>query len=95
MLLAVCGPQTVEAYSSGGRTKEVYAVDLTFQGQLPVLRWMNARVELAFLRMLLTCSLYCNLLSMVKTRYLADDTIFSGLPWIVYSAVMIFFLLSP
>ena len=26
MLLAVCGPQTVEAYSSWGRTKEVYAV---------------------------------------------------------------------
>ena len=28
---------------------------------------------------------------MVKPRYLADDTVFSGLPWIVYSALMIFF----
>ena len=28
---------------------------------------------------------------MVKPRYLADDTAFTGLPWIVYSALVIFF----
>jgi len=28
---------------------------------------------------------------MVIPRYLADDTVFCGLPWIVYSALMIFF----
>jgi len=50
MLLAVCGAQTVEAYSSWGRTKEVYAVAFTFRGQLLVLRWINVRVELAFCR---------------------------------------------
>ena len=38
MLLAVCGPQTVEAYYylSWEPTKEVYAVALTFRGQLCV-----------------------------------------------------------
>jgi len=32
--------------------------------------------------------------SMVKLRYLADDTVFSDLPSIVYSALIIFFRFS-
>jgi len=62
----------------------LYAIALTWIGHFFIFLEIKARVELAFLPILLTCSLKVSLESMVMPKYLADGTKLSTLPCIKY-----------
>ena len=73
----ICGSQTDEQYSNVGRTSVLNAAVFTRLGQCFVLRWTKARVEFAFLQMLLIWSLKVIELSRVTPKYLAFFTTWS------------------
>jgi len=74
MLCLVWGDHDEDAYSNCGCTKVLYAIALTWIGHFFVFLEIKARVELAFLQILSTCSLKVSLESMVMPKYLADGT---------------------
>ena len=67
--------QTIEAYSSCGRTRLVYALDLTAVLHSPRILLSKPRVLFALLHMMSHCLFLFKLWFIVMPRYLVEDTL--------------------